>query len=143
MIFHTHNKAYINHTDAGGIVYHANYLIFFENCRRDFLSALGFGYFIHEQAGYIHFVVKQATITYNQAIWLDDDFITSIDRLDIKPASLIFYQSIIKDGKICASASITLACVKNTNNELKPHRMPTALINACNHYQAQCNTQAI
>ena len=44
--FSTTYKIYINHTDAGGIVYHANHLIFLENCRRDWLASLGFdGYF--------------------------------------------------------------------------------------------------
>lgn len=46
LVFSNHYKVYINHTDAGGIVYHANHLTFFENCRRDWLTSLGFdGYF--------------------------------------------------------------------------------------------------
>lgn len=134
MIFLSNHKAYIHHTDAGGIVYHANYLNFFENCRRDFLAKLGFGYFIHSEDAYIHFVVTQANIQYHHALWLDDEFIASIDALDIKPASLIFHQSIIKDDVILVSAIITLVCVKNFNNQIKPCRIPLALLN---HLKAQ------
>ena len=40
-LFATDYNVYINHTDAGGIVYHANHLVFFENCRRDWFTKLG------------------------------------------------------------------------------------------------------
>ena len=39
-LFSTNYSIYINHTDAGGIVYHANHLVFFENCRRDWFTKL-------------------------------------------------------------------------------------------------------
>ena len=46
-LFATDYNVYINHTDAGGIVYHANHLVFFENCRRDWFTKLGLnGYFL-------------------------------------------------------------------------------------------------
>lgn len=131
MIFCTQNKAYINHTDAGGIVYHANYFSFFENCRRDYLKHLGFDYFIYDDDTPIHFVIKSASIDYLAPIFLDDEFMTIIDDIILKPASLVFCQSIIKDGKICATTQITLACVKNhsTHNKklIVPCRIPQTL----------------
>lgn len=45
-LFTKNYNVYINHTDAGGIVYHANHLVFFENCRRDWFGELNLnGYF--------------------------------------------------------------------------------------------------
>ena len=61
-LFATDYNVYINHTDAGGIVYHANHLVFFENCRRDWFTKLALnGYFLQTNDGQIqHFVVSQA-----------------------------------------------------------------------------------
>lgn len=65
LIFKKTYKVYINHTDAGGIVYHANHLTFFENCRRDWLASMGFdGYFFENDGQKIHFVVSQANVSY-------------------------------------------------------------------------------
>ena len=63
-LFATNYNVYINHTDAGGIVYHANHLVFFENCRRDWFTQLGLnGYFLETNDGQIqHFVVTQADL---------------------------------------------------------------------------------
>lgn len=87
-IFSNHYKVYINHTDAGGIVYHANHLTFFENCRRDWLTSLGFdGYFFDAdgavdetsgQQGKIHFVVNHADVKYKSPLFVDDNLIVTI-----------------------------------------------------------------
>lgn len=89
-------NVYINHTDAGGIVYHANHLVFFENCRRDWFTELGLnGYFLQTDSGEVqHFVVSQADLQYKRAILLDEVISVRIDKVELKPASIIFYQSI-------------------------------------------------
>ena len=95
-LFSTHYHIYINHTDAGGIVYHANHLVFFENCRRDWFTKLSLGgYFLQTDSGDIqHFVVSQAQLQYRRAILLDEVVEVRIDKVELKPASIIFYQSI-------------------------------------------------
>ena len=89
-------KVYINHTDAGGIVYHANHLVFFENCRRDWFTKLGLnGYFLQTDKGEVqHFVVSQVDLQYKSAILLDETVSVRVDKVALKPASIIFYQSI-------------------------------------------------
>ena len=86
-------NVYINHTDAGGIVYHANHLVFFENCRRDWFAKLGLnGYFLQTDTGDVqHFVVSQADLQYKRAILLDEVISVRIDDVEIKPASIVFY----------------------------------------------------
>ncbi len=145
-IYQNNYKVYINHTDAGGIVYHANHLTFFENCRRDWLTSLGFdGYFFdladandgsgasatsHGQGGAVHFVVSHAEISYISPLLVDDMLSVRVDSIIQKPASLILHQSIYRPDSIKAAATgiITLACVKNDGKSVKPHRLPAVFI---------------
>lgn len=142
-IFATDYQIYINHTDAGGIVYHANHLVFFENCRRDYLTKIGLNtYFLTSEEGNLqHFVVSQIDIKYQKAILLDERITVQIDHIDVKPASLIFHQSIHrKDDKNGAStvlshAKIIIACVENqagsdansASGNIRPIRVPKKL----------------
>lgn len=117
-------NVYINHTDAGSIVYHANHLVFFENCRRDWFTQLGLnGYFLQTDDGEVqHFVVSQADLQYKRAILLDEIISVRIDKVEIKPASIVFYQSIHRhlandnskaNDSLLSSTKIVIACVQN------------------------------
>lgn len=138
-VYHKSYKVYINHTDAGGIVYHANHLTFFENCRRDWLASLGYdGYFFdlsdggegvanrHGQGGAVHFVVSAATLKYLMPLLVDDELTVTVDSVIVKPASLILHQSIYRaDGdQPATTGNITLACVRNDGKIIRPHRLP-------------------
>lgn len=127
-LFATDYNVYINHTDAGGIVYHANHLVFFENCRRDWFTQLGLnGYFLQTDDGKVqHFVVSQADLQYKRAILLDEVITVRIDNVELKPASIIFYQSIYRhqpkydssgnnkaNATLLSTAKIVVACVQN------------------------------
>ena len=154
-LFATNYNVYINHTDAGGIVYHANHLVFFENCRRDWFTKLALnGYFLQTDDGQIqHFVVSQANLQYKRTILLDEVINVRIDKVELKPASIIFYQSIYRqqaqDAKavLLSNAKIVVACVQNQitpdsvgNNEsnktvnnaapMRPIRVPQLLKDA-------------
>ena len=144
-LFATDYNVYINHTDAGGIVYHANHLVFFENCRRDWFTKLGLnGYFLQTDDGEIqHFVVSQADLQYKKAILLDEIINVRIDNVELKPASIVFYQSIHRSvpsvnnstqenssllnssyskNTLLSSTKIVIACVQN-------QIMPTSISN--------------
>ena len=161
-LFSTHYRVYINHTDAGGIVYHANHLIFFENCRRDWFTKLGLdGYFLQTDDGEIqHFVVSQAQLQYRKAIFLDEMIDVRIDEVELKPASIIFHQSIYRQIKpsdkhktdtVLSSAKIVIACVQNqtksnsndnsisTTVAIKPIRVPKKLHDAIHNSIVQHN----
>lgn len=143
-IFHQTYKVYINHTDAGGIVYHANHLTFFENCRRDWLNSLGFnGYFfdkegvsIHDEHGQahskIHFVVSDAKLSYKLPLLLDETLVVSIHDIIKKNASMIITQHIYKNNedfavqKIATTGIITIACVIHSESGIRPHPLPKA-----------------
>ncbi|OOR90066.1 thioesterase [Moraxella caviae] len=141
-IFSTRYKVYINHTDAGGIVYHANHLTFFENCRRDWLTSLGFdGYFFDDDGtaahgGRVHFVVSHADLSYKLPLLVDDLLVVSIENMVKKSASLILTQHIYQNeadyhaGKVASVGVITLACVCNTPTGIRPQRLPAAFLKA-------------
>ena len=127
-LFANEYKIYINHTDAGGIVYHANHLVFFENCRRDWFTQLGLeGYFMQDEKGQVqHFVVRQADLQFKKAILLDETITVQIDKVELKPASIVFYQSIHRKradnnhheqtfttDSLLSSTKIVIACVQN------------------------------
>ena len=147
-LFATDYHVYINHTDAGGIVYHANHLVFFENARRDWFTQIGInGYFLPTDDGEIqHFVVSQAELKYRKAIFLDEIVSARIDKVELKPASIIFYQSLHRQGlnsaetkasdTLLSSGKIVIACVQNQINpeannsaapSIRPIRVPKNL----------------
>lgn len=161
-LFATDYNVYINHTDAGGIVYHANHLVFFENCRRDWFTKIGInGYFLQTDNGDVqHFVVSQADLQYKRAILLDEVINVRIDKVELKPASIIFYQSIHRhpdsdatdktnaNDSLLSRAKIVIACVQNQvtaeaiSNEdtavthaapMRPIRVPQKLHDAIKH----------
>lgn len=132
-IFSKQYTVYISHTDAGGIVYHANHLTFLEHCRRDWLNSLGQQrYFFDNNT---HFVVYKANLIYKQPLLLDEQIIVSIESIAYKSASLEMVQHIYKNHadyihKIPATiGSITLAFVQKTQETLKPHPIPIFLKN--------------
>lgn len=162
-LFATDYNVYINHTDAGGIVYHANHLVFFENCRRDWFTQLGLnGYFLQTDNGDVqHFVVSQADLQYKRAILLDEVINVRIDKVELKPASIVFYQSIHRhtptgdatnkanaNSTLLSSTKIVIACVQNqvtpesiANDDdaithaapMRPIRVPKKLHDAIEH----------
>lgn len=129
--FSFNGKVYINHTDAGGIVYHANYLIFCENCRREWFCHLDIpSYFLqNDNQIAVHFVVSEVNIKYITPLLLDDLFVVTIDKVLVKSASLIVEQSVFKkqgdELLLSAKASFIIPCVQNHNGQIKPAKLPS------------------
>ncbi len=89
-------RVYYDDTDAGGVVYHANYLKFCERARTEYLRSLGFeNSGIREQTGTI-IVVKKIEAEYLQPARLDDSLIVQTRLLSIKNTSFVMEQKVIK-----------------------------------------------
>ena len=121
-IFTWQVRVYYEDTDAGGIVFYANYLKFFERARTEWLRATG----VNQQAlatdeGAI-FVVKRAAIDYQAPAKLDDvlDLTLVIERLG--PASVLFSQQALCKGALLASAQVKVGCVDA--DTLRPRSLP-------------------
>lgn len=113
-------KVYYEDTDAGGVVYYANYLRFLERARTEFLAGNGISVAEYHRSGRI-FTVTHVDIRYRQPALLGDIIEIATSISDMKNASLTFRQKVIKDGAPVAEAEVTLACVDKTG---KPQRLP-------------------
>ncbi len=113
-------------TDAGGIVYHANYLKFMERARSKALAIAG----IDQKALMNHelkFVVSQMDIRFQKSATLEDALIVETELLERKRTFLVFDQRVLREGVLLCQARVTVAMV---NNQGRPSAMPEALVNA-------------
>ncbi|KES16228.1 MULTISPECIES: tol-pal system-associated acyl-CoA thioesterase [Gilliamella] len=123
--FNWNARVYYEDTDAGGVVYHARYLAFFERARTEMLRQLDISQQKLLQEG-IAFVVKKMDISYDFPARLDDMLTISTKIEQIRKASIIFKQTILNQNKqIISSADVVIACVNMT--KMKPCALPKSL----------------
>ncbi|MDR9390226.1 MAG: tol-pal system-associated acyl-CoA thioesterase [Wenzhouxiangella sp.] len=124
-------RVYWEDTDAGGVMYHARYLNFFERARTDYLLALGCPQVeLKERTGRL-FVVTHVSTDYLAPARLEDELAVSVCVEDIKPASMVFLQTIERQGTTnttLARARVGVACLDATR--FKPARLPQDLVAA-------------
>ena len=119
-------RIYYEDTDAGGVVYYANYLKFFERARTDFLRKIGISQAILAQIENIIFVVKRCTIEYHHPARLDDEINVSVKIKEIHKVSLTMTQEITKSAQLIAQLEVQIVCLNQQN--FKPTRLPQKLI---------------
>lgn len=98
-------RVYYENTDAGGHVYHGEYLRFWERARTEFLREKGYSQ--HRLANIepkIIFVVRKMTVDYLKPLFLDDLIEVTAEIIKKGTASFVFKQEIIRDGEISATA---------------------------------------
>ena len=118
-------RVYFESTDAGGVVYHAEYLKFLERARTEWLRHLGFD---HQALAREHrslFVVTAAAIDFSRPARLDDNLAVSVRLESLGKVRCVFAQEIRRDGEILVKATITVACVAGEN--FKPAEIPGPL----------------
>lgn len=94
-VFSQTYRVYYEDTDAGGVIYHSNYLKFMERLRTEWLRSRGFSQ--HELAKRnMLFVVHSASINYRAPGRLDDELEVTATIKEAKKASLVFYQQVRK-----------------------------------------------
>lgn len=115
-------RVYIEDTDAGGIVYYANYLRYMERARTEWLRSCGIE--LDElQAEYgCLFVVKKLQAEYRAPARFNDQLTAGANMLTLKPASLMVEQPVMRGSELLFSATVQLACV-NTDT-LTPVAIP-------------------
>ncbi|MCU6226818.1 tol-pal system-associated acyl-CoA thioesterase, partial [Morganella morganii] len=99
-------RVYYEDTDAGGVVYHGQYLAFLERARTEMLRERGFHQqrLLEEQLG---FVVRKLTIDYHHPARLDDLLEVRSEITDIRRASLTFTQTLMhKNGTLLCRAEV-------------------------------------
>jgi acyl-CoA thioester hydrolase len=121
-------RVYWEDTDAGGIVFYANYLKFFERARTEWLRAAGFEQQrLRDDSGLI-FVVAATSVRYLQPARLDDFLHITVEPRDIGRASMTVFQQARRDDLLLAEGEIRIGCV--TAATLKTARIPSSILEA-------------
>ncbi|HCM48532.1 MAG TPA: tol-pal system-associated acyl-CoA thioesterase [Colwellia sp.] len=121
-------RVYYEDTDAGGIVYYANYLKFFERARTEWLRKIGINQeiFLQQRLG---FVVRKVEMDNIASAKLDDLLKVSSSIVTLKRASLVFQQQITNQAmRVLCTATIRIACVDFSQN--KPCAIPELILGA-------------
>jgi acyl-CoA thioester hydrolase len=123
-----HYRVYYEDTDAGGVVYYANYLKFFERARTDFLREKNIIQSDLIKDLGIVFVVRSCFIEYVKPARMDDLIEVSVSVQETRKTSIKMKQEIKKDQTILATLDIEIVCVDAIN--FKPKKIPEDLINS-------------
>jgi acyl-CoA thioester hydrolase len=123
-------RVYWEDTDAGGIVFYANYLKFFERARTEWLRSLGVGQqALREETGGM-FVVSETAIKYHRPARLDDELLVTAKLQESGRASItIAQQAWRKTGgvpELLCDGSIRIGWVSAAS--MKPERIPSTIL---------------
>ena len=124
-------RVYYEDTDAGGVVYHARYLGFFERGRTEFFRDNGLSvHSLHEQGSL--FPVVRLEIDFRSPARLDDLVRVETKLMAAGKTSFVRNQKLLKvaDDKLLVEAVITLVCV---SVEMKPRRLPSQIAAMVQH----------
>jgi len=127
-LFEKKERVYYEDTDAGGVVYHANYLKFMERCRCEWLHTLGFDVAKLHSEDQIMFVVREANIKYELPAKLFDDITVTAKALQVGKVKLLLEQKIYNKDALMCIGTIKLATLHTTSFKLTP--MPSGLVDA-------------
>lgn len=118
-------RIYYEDTDAGGVVYYANYLKFFERARTEWLRTLGVEqHRLRADTGAI-FVVAEANVRYLAPAMLDDLLTVSVHLVALGHASLQMEQQVWRGPTLLVEGRIRIGCVDATT--LRPRRIPAQI----------------
>jgi acyl-CoA thioester hydrolase len=119
-------RIYWEDTDAGGIVFYANYLKFFERARTEWLRALGIGqHALREETGGM-FVVSETAVKYHRPAQLDDLLRVTAGLSEGGRASLVIAQQAWRGDTLLCEGTIRIGWVDEST--LKPARIPPSVL---------------
>ena len=116
---------YYRDTDAGGIVFHANYLAFMEQARTEFLNALGFNVAELASRESVMFIVHRANLAFLRPARLNDQIEITAAPTRIGRVRVVFQQQVNRGAERLVDGEIQLACVDPRS--FKPIALPNAM----------------
>ena len=125
-------RVYYEDTDAGGVVFYANYLKFIERGRTEYLRDLGFDQGSLAKEKNIVFVVKSLSADYLSPAYLDDMIEVQTIIKSNKNASLVFTQKILSLEKNTVLFNAEVKVVSVLKNNLKPCAVPQEIMEKLN-----------
>ena len=118
-------RVYYEDTDAGGVVFYANYLKFFERTRTEMLRAMGYEQDVLMINPGIVFAVRSVQVDYLKSARFNEQIEVSAEILDAKRASLTFEQLITRGDDVLCTSITRIACLDA--NTLRPKEIPKIL----------------
>jgi acyl-CoA thioester hydrolase len=118
-------RVYYQDTDAGGVVFHATYLNYFERARTEWLRSLGFDIGALAQREGLLFIVREIRVSYARPAWLDDLLTVTVGVERLGRAQFTLIQRVMREAEHLAHAAVNLACI--ASGTFKPVRVPEAL----------------
>ena len=118
-------RVYYEDTDAGGVVYYANYLKFLERARSEWLRALGLEQDQLRAEYAIVFAVRAVNIKYIKPARLNDLLMVSVENIQLRPASLGMRQTITKaenKGELITRAAVNIVSIDSET--FSPRALP-------------------
>jgi acyl-CoA thioester hydrolase len=120
-------RVYYEDTDAGGVVYHANYLRFAERARTEALRDLGIPHAEMVERHGAMFMVRRLEVDYERGARIDDALTVETEVLAVGGASTRLRQTVRNKDGACAVLVVRLACVSQRGNgaSIKAERIPS------------------
>ncbi len=116
---------YWEDTDAGGVVYYANYLKFMERCRTEWLRALGIDQQRLRAERQMQFVVVNVSVDFLRPAVLHDEVLVTAELQRLTGATIVFKQTIMRGAQQLIEATARVACLDS--GTLKPRAIPKDL----------------
>ncbi len=114
-------RVYYEDTDFTGVVYHANYLRYFERGRSDFLRLMGVSHTeLRARPEPIAFVVRRAEVDFVRAARVDDALVVRTSYESMKGPRIFIGQRIERSGEAIASARVEVVCIRLDGRPVKP-----------------------
>ena len=124
-------KVYYEDTDAGGVVYYANYLKYLERARTEALIKIGLSNLKIRDNFKALIIVKSCNIDYKKSAYLEDELSIKSYILSLTKTSFVMSQTIIKNKIVIVEAKIHLVFV---NEKAKPIKIPKLVLDKLNPY---------
>lgn len=124
-LFSWPTRVYWEDTDAGGVVYHAQYVAFMERARSEWLRAHGHGQASLRDLHGTVFAVRAMRIDFRAPARLDDALQISVALRQCRRASAVFVQDIRRDGDLLVDAEVRVAALSAA--DFRPQAIPDAL----------------
>jgi acyl-CoA thioester hydrolase len=118
-------RVYYQDTDAGGVVFHAQYLAFMERARTELLNAAGIDLSRLSDERRVMFMVHELAVRFHRPAGLNDLVSVSAEVVKMGRASLVFRQRVERGQELLVEADVTLAVVDRVR--MRPARMPEEL----------------
>ena len=119
-------RVYWEDTDAGGVVFYANYLKYFERARTEWLRSLGVAQqALKDRTGAV-FVVNETAVKYRRPARLDDALEITVDVTTLGRTTLSLRQQGWRGSELLVEGDIRIACVDIAN--FRPRRFPNELL---------------